>query len=105
MGEIKRSPPWQALRSRSDTPREILSVTAARNLAMLLQIENLLSLDAVTHMNQVMDQAKWIDGRVTAGHQSERVKYNLQLPEDSDEARELGEIVLAALSRNALFVS
>lgn len=72
---------------------------------MLLHIENLLSADAVAHIQRVMDQAKWVDGRVTAGYQSGRVKHNLQLAEDSAEARELGEIVLAALSRNALFVS
>jgi PKHD-type hydroxylase len=52
-----------------------------------------------------MSTATWIDGRITAGYQSARAKYNVQLPEDSAEARELGEIVLAALSQNALFVS
>ncbi|MGE0823701.1 MAG: Fe2+-dependent dioxygenase [Candidatus Binatia bacterium] len=72
---------------------------------MLLQIENLLSPDVVMRMNHVMDRAQWIDGRVTAGHQSALVKDNLQLPEDSDAARELREVVLAALPRNALFVS
>lgn len=72
---------------------------------MLLQVENLLTPDAVVHLNQVMNQADWVDGRITAGHQSERVKYNLQLPEESDTARELREIVLSALSRNLLFVS
>jgi len=72
---------------------------------MLLQVENLLSSETIVQMNQAMDQASWVDGRVTAGHQSERVKYNLQLPEESGTARELGEIVLAALLRNALFVS
>ena len=72
---------------------------------MLLQIEKLLTPDAVAHVNQVMDRATWIDGRATAGYQSERVKHNLQLAEDSTEARELGDIVLGALSRNALFVS
>ena len=44
-------------------------------------------------------------GRVTAGHQSARVKNNLQLAEDSAEARELGEIVLRALQRSALFMT
>lgn len=72
---------------------------------MLVQIDNLLAPDAISHMNQVMDHAEWVDGRVTAGHQSGRVKHNLQIPEDSKAARELGEIVLSALSRNALFVS
>lgn len=72
---------------------------------MLLQIENLLSADIVTHMNRVMDQAVWVDGRVTAGYQSERVKRNLQLSEDSPEAHQLGETVLAALSQHPLFIS
>ncbi|NOT55237.1 MAG: Fe2+-dependent dioxygenase [Deltaproteobacteria bacterium] len=72
---------------------------------MLVQIANLLSLDVVAHINRVLGQASWIDGRITAGHQSERVKRNLQLPEDSPAARELGAIILAALSRNALFIS
>jgi PKHD-type hydroxylase len=72
---------------------------------MLLQIENVLPPDMVAHVNHVIDQATWVDGRVTAGYQSERVKHNLQLPEDSPQAHDLGEIVLTALSRNALFVS
>lgn len=72
---------------------------------MLLHIENILTPEAVAHLNQVMDRAAWVDGRVTAGHQSERVKHNLQLAEDSTEARALGDIVLAALPRSALFIS
>ena len=39
------------------------------------------------------------------GHQSARAKYNEQLPEDSSEARELGEEILAALARSPLFFS
>jgi PKHD-type hydroxylase len=42
---------------------------------------------------------------VTAGHQSEKVKNNLQLPETAPEARELGDMVLNALGRNNLFFS
>ena len=72
---------------------------------MLLQVENLLTPDVVVLCNQVMDKADWIDGRITAGYQSERVKHNLQLPEDSPEAHELGKLILSALSRNILFVS
>ena len=34
-----------------------------------------------------MEQADWVDGRVTAGHQSAQVKHNLQLPEDCARAR------------------
>ncbi len=47
----------------------------------------------------------WVDGRATAGHQGALVKSNLQLAEDSAIARELGDMVLAALERNPLFIS
>jgi PKHD-type hydroxylase len=32
-----------------------------------------------------MNRANWVDGRVTAGHQSATVKDNRQLPENSPE--------------------
>jgi PKHD-type hydroxylase len=54
---------------------------------------------------QVLAEAEWHDGRVTAGRQSERTKDNMQLPEDSAASRELGEMVLTALGQNALFIS
>ena len=47
-----------------------------------------------------MEKAAWVDGRVTAGHQSSKVKNNLQLPESAPEARELGNMVVEALSRS-----
>jgi len=53
----------------------------------------------------LLESSDWIDGRVTAGHQSARVKDNAQLPEDHAIARELGDLILSALERNALFVS
>ena len=46
-----------------------------------------------------------MDGRVTAGHRSEKVKDNLQVPEGHPVARQLGSIVLTALERNPLFLS
>ncbi|HXH25184.1 MAG TPA: Fe2+-dependent dioxygenase, partial [Vicinamibacterales bacterium] len=54
---------------------------------------------------RLLESAQWVDGRVTAGHQSSRAKDNLQLPEDHPVARQLGGVILDALSRNALFVS
>jgi PKHD-type hydroxylase len=54
---------------------------------------------------QVMDAAEWIDGRGTAGSQSAAVKRNMQLPEGTAAAEQLGSIVLEALSRSALFIS
>jgi PKHD-type hydroxylase len=51
------------------------------------------------------ESAPWVDGRVTAGFQGAPVKNNQQLDEASPMARELGELVLAQLERNAVFIS
>ena len=47
---------------------------------MLLHIPDVLTADQVAHARRRLDDADWIDGRVTAGHQSARVKHNMQLP-------------------------
>jgi PKHD-type hydroxylase len=72
---------------------------------MLLQVPNVLTPEQVTHARHLLACAAWVDGRVTAGPQSARAKQNQQLPEDSPEARELGEIILGALQRSPLFMS
>jgi PKHD-type hydroxylase len=53
----------------------------------------------------MLEQADWVDGRVTAGHQSSQTKDNMQLPEGSPAARQLGAEILSALEQNALFIS
>jgi len=53
----------------------------------------------------MLEDAVWADGRATAGDQSAQAKVNLQVPEGSPAAREVGELVLQALGRNALFTS
>jgi PKHD-type hydroxylase len=72
---------------------------------MIIAIPNVLSLEQVTEARRLLDAADWADGRITAGHQSARVKENQQLPEDSPVARKLSDAVVAALERSPLFVS
>src|ERR1700733_9630491 len=72
---------------------------------MLLPIPEVLTAGQVLRARQILDQAEWVDGRVTAGHQSSRTKDNMQLPEGSPAAGELGAMILSALEQNALFVS
>ena len=72
---------------------------------MLLSIPDVLTADEIGHARELFARAGWVDGRVTAGPQSARAKDNSQLPEGSPEARELGEMVLGALGRSALFRS
>ena len=72
---------------------------------MVLQIPDVLSAEQVVEARRLLESAQWVDGRVTAGHQSVRTKDNLQLPEEHPVSRQVGEVILNALSRNALFVS
>jgi len=72
---------------------------------LLLSIPDVLTAEQVSHARQVLEAADWVDGRVTAGHQSARSKDNLQLREDHPSARQIGEMILEALGANALFIS
>jgi PKHD-type hydroxylase len=72
---------------------------------MLLHVPNVLTAEQVAECRRQLDAADWVDGRVTAGHQSAKAKDNAQLPEDSPVARQLGPLVLSALERHPLFVA
>jgi PKHD-type hydroxylase len=72
---------------------------------MLLQIPDVLTSEEVVRCREVLERAEWIDGRVTAGHQSARAKDNMQLPANSPAARQVGDLILAALERCPLFMA
>jgi PKHD-type hydroxylase len=72
---------------------------------MLLHVPQVLTAEQVVHCRARLTQADWADGRITAGYQSAQAKDNSQLPEDGPVARELGALVLQALSRNSTFFS
>jgi PKHD-type hydroxylase len=72
---------------------------------MLLPIPDVLTAEQITRARQLLNEADWVDGRITAGHQSARAKDNAQLPEDSPLARQLGDMILTALGQNPLFIS
>ena len=72
---------------------------------MMVHVPQVLTPAQLARCREVMERASWVDGRITAGHQSEKVKNNLQLPEFVPEARELGDMVIEALARNSLFFS
>jgi PKHD-type hydroxylase len=70
---------------------------------MLLHVANVLGAAELERCRGWLMGANWRDGRVTAGHQSARAKQNRQLAEDDPIARQLGAVILDALSRNATF--
>ncbi|HEX4050474.1 MAG TPA: Fe2+-dependent dioxygenase [Steroidobacteraceae bacterium] len=72
---------------------------------MIVQVPSLLDAAELVAVRERLAAAEWEDGRRTAGHQSSQVKHNLQLATGSAAARELGELVVRALERSALFIS
>ena len=72
---------------------------------MILHIPKVLDEPQVAHCREAMERASWVDGRVTAGHQSAVVKDNRQLPDGGPEARQLGDMIVGALERCPLFIT
>src|SRR5271156_5337825 len=72
---------------------------------MLLHLPHVLTPEEFASGCERLGSARLGGRRATAGHQSVRVKENLQVPEDSAEAREMGQLVVRALERSALFMS
>jgi PKHD-type hydroxylase len=72
---------------------------------MLVQIPDLLTPNEVALCRSTLKNMDWVDGKVTAGVQSAEAKTNLQVPENSPQGRQLGEVLLRALGRNPIFTA
>lgn len=72
---------------------------------MLLVIDGLITAGELEQLRSRFEKAHFGDGRVTAGDLAARAKRNLQLAEDSEDARAMGRLVADALKRNGEFVS
>jgi PKHD-type hydroxylase len=72
---------------------------------MMVHVPKVLTAGQVAECRRALDGAEWIDGRATVGEQGALVKRNRQLDERSPVGRQLGEMILTALTKNALFFS
>ena len=71
----------------------------------MLHIPEVLTPQQVAEIRSRLDKTDWVDGRETVGAQGAQVKRNRQLPELSPIGRELGEIILKALTKNLQFIA
>lgn len=74
---------------------------------MLLHLKSLLQPAELEQARALLlaDDTPWISGAITAGDQALHQKNNQQLAQDSDRARQLREMILAAVRRDPLFFS
>lgn len=70
---------------------------------MIVTIDPLLSADELATACSLLAEARWSDGRITAGAQAALAKNNQQLAEDAQHLPALRRLVMQALSRNATF--
>lgn len=72
---------------------------------MILHIPNILSNEQLNECRKLLQEADWIDGKLTAGSQAVNVKNNLQLSEDDSLTSYLRDVITSALNANPLFIS
>lgn len=72
---------------------------------MLIPIEGVLSADEIATFRAQLASAEWEDGNQTAGTMARLVKQNLQLPDGSATAVNLGNIILRKLGKHPEFIS
>lgn len=72
---------------------------------MLIKIPDVLTKDQVLQLREKFKTATWIDGKESAGHQSIKVKNNLQLGLNDPLTHEAGMQIIDALEKNPLFIS
>jgi PKHD-type hydroxylase len=72
---------------------------------MILAIPNVLTPQQLTESRRILEAAEWVDGLVTAGHQANKVKDNMQIPATHPAAKQVGETIMKALGQNPLFMA
>lgn len=70
---------------------------------MLITIDDVLTTEELATARQLLTEAEWASGQITAGTQAAVAKNNLQLPETCPQLATLRHLVLSALNRNAMF--
>ena len=70
---------------------------------MILCIDQVLTTEQLDHIHDLLKNAEFVDGKLTAGIYAKTVKQNSQLKGDTDIAKEVKAIAKGALQQNALF--
>jgi PKHD-type hydroxylase len=70
---------------------------------MLLTIPGLLNEAQVDKIHEVLEDARFVDGRLTAGFAAARVKNNREMQQDPERMKLLVRIIMASLGHNETF--
>ncbi len=70
---------------------------------MLFQVPNVLAADELNQVRSHLEQAKFIDGKLTAGWYAKPVKRNQQVQASNSAGQTVKSLIIEALRRNTLF--
>ena len=70
---------------------------------MIISMANILTAEELELLVNTLQEAEFVDGKLTAGWYARKVKNNTQLKNDAAQTQELRDIVSQALKRNSLF--
>ena len=98
--------PSRPRRSRARRGRSCSPAPGGSDRAMLLHVPKVLTEAQVARCRELMERAKWVDGRDHGRPPvGARPSTTCSSPRGRPEAREMGEMIVAALERNPLFIS
>jgi PKHD-type hydroxylase len=72
---------------------------------MLLEIPHLLSKKKLTEVQKLLHDARFVDGKLSAGMYAQRVKHNEELPADAAQLQHLNNLVMNTLVQHPEFQS
>jgi PKHD-type hydroxylase len=72
---------------------------------MMIAIPDVLDAAALERVRAAIAHGEWVDGAVTAGHQSALAKRNRQLAEGGPAARAAGAMIIEALQASPTFIA
>lgn len=70
---------------------------------MLIEIPGLLSKKKLNEIQQILAQAQFVDGKLSAGLAAQRVKHNSELPADAQQLERLNQLVMSTLVQHPIF--
>ena len=70
---------------------------------MLITIPDLLDAKILSEINSLLDGAEFIDGKLSAGRDAQRVKNNEELKGDAPQTAQLNQLAMGALYQHPTF--
>lgn len=70
---------------------------------MLLPIQDVLTQQQLKSVRSLLDQARFTDGRLSAGQTARRVKNNEEIPQNADVLTQLNNIVMTSLFNHPVY--